>query len=105
MSEAYTLMHIPVRLVEAVQGVVSGVTVTLTPAEAAVLASLRAGTHVCVPRKLLTEARACMRATGWHLAPASECEGDGVLHLAVAEVEDQFGELIAAAPEVARDGE
>lgn len=53
MSEAYTLMHIPVRLVEAVQGVVSGLTVTLTPAEASTLASLRAGTHVVVAVEIL----------------------------------------------------
>lgn len=44
-------MHIPVRMVEAVQGVVAGVTVALTPAEASTLASLRAGTHVCAPRE------------------------------------------------------
>lgn len=66
---------------------------------ASTLASLRAGTHVVVPRKLLTEAHACMRATGWQLAPVSEMDGDGILQLAVAEVEEQFSDLLAAAPE------
>lgn len=66
---------------------------------ASVLASLRAGEMVAVPRKLLTEAHACMRTCGWQLAPAAEqgTDDDGVLALAVADIEAQFGELLAAA--------
>lgn len=48
--------------------------------------------------KLLREAHACMRACGWHLAPAGEMEGDGVLQLAVAEVEDAFRDLTKGLP-------
>lgn len=66
---------------------------------AATLSGLRDGTLVAVPRKLLTEAHACMRACGWQLAPAAEQQGDGVLQLAVAEVEAAFLDLLAAAPE------
>lgn len=58
-------------------------------------ASLRDGTTLLVPRKLLTEAHACMRACGWQLAPASEDGTDGVLALAVAEVEQAVGAMVA----------
>lgn len=67
------------------------------PARAA-LAAIEANGAVVVPRKLLAEAHACMRECGWHLAPASAPEGDGVLNLAVAEIEAQVGALLAASP-------
>lgn len=68
----------------------------------ATLRGLRDGSLVAVPRKLLTEAHACMRTCGWQLAPASDDGSDGVLALAVAEVEEAVGELLAAAQEPPR---
>lgn len=51
-----------------------------------------------VPVKLLDAAHACMRETGWHLAPAHAAQGsDGILEAACAEVAAQVGELLAAA--------
>ena len=49
---------------------------------------------LAVPRKLMTEAHAVMRACGWHLAPASATSDDGVIEAAAAEIEGQFAELI-----------
>ena len=69
---------------------------------AATLAGLRDGSLVAVSLKLLTEAHACMRACGWQLAPGTETDGDGVLQMAVAEIEDQFGCMLAAS-EAPRD--
>lgn len=43
MSEAYTLMHVPVRLVETIQGIASGALVAV-PREPT-MAMLRAGVH------------------------------------------------------------
>jgi len=81
-----------------VEGKLSNV-MRVSDAEREVLAALRAGEMVAVPRKLLTEAHACMRTCGWQLAPAAEqgTDDDGVLALAVADIEAQFGELLAAA--------
>lgn len=53
--------------------------------------------HVMVPRKILAEAHAVMRACGWQLAPASNDVGDGVLNLAAAEIEEKIGAMLAAA--------
>lgn len=55
--------------------------------------------HVVVPLKLLSEAHAVMRACGWHLAPASDGIGDGVLNLAAAEIEEKVGALLGVAGE------
>lgn len=42
-------------------------------------------------RALMRRAHTLMRECGWHLAPASDLtSGDGVLELAVYEVEDEF---------------
>lgn len=49
---------------------------------------------VAVPRKLLNEAHACMRATGWHMAQASEPQSDGVIEAAVSDIERQFAALL-----------
>lgn len=54
---------------------------------------------VAVPRKLLTEAHACMRACGWQLAPAAEDGTDGVLALAVADIEGAVADLLAQPPD------
>lgn len=64
---------------------------TLHPGIGAVLR----GEAVVVPRKLLAEAHACMRATGWHRANTCNHSGDGVIEAAVAEVEERVGELLA----------
>lgn len=40
---------------------------------------------------LMSKAHACMRACGWHLAPATD---DGILALAVAEIEEEFAEIL-----------
>ena len=56
-----------------------------------------------VPVKLLRAARACMRETGWQLAPANIAHGsDGILELACAEVCEQVGELLTASQEPTR---
>lgn len=65
---------------------------------------------IAVPRKLLGEAHAAMRACGWQLAPASDDGSDGVLNLAVAEIEEAFGSLLRepspdACPRGCPDGE
>jgi hypothetical protein len=50
---------------------------------------------VVAQRKLLRAAHACMRETGWQLAPAYAARGsDGVLDAACAEVVEQVGELL-----------
>lgn len=59
------------------------------------LPALLDGTARVVPVKLLTEAHACMRATGWQLAPACDDGSDGVLNAAVAEIEAQFAATLA----------
>jgi hypothetical protein len=65
-----------------------------------VLAGLRAAKMAVVPVRLLESAHACMRETGWQLAPAHAARGsDGVLETACAEVCEQVGELLAAAQE------
>jgi hypothetical protein len=58
---------------------------------------LLAGTgQVVVDRKLLEAAHACMRETGWQLAPSHAAHGsDGVLEAACAEVVEQVGEALA----------
>lgn len=53
---------------------------------------------VQAPRKLLEAALACMRETGWHLAPAAAPISDGVLGAACSEVEAQLRELLDDAP-------
>lgn len=53
---------------------------------------------VAVERKLLTEAHACMRETGWHLAMgASRLGSDGVLEAACSDVEARMRAMLAAA--------
>lgn len=52
-----------------------------------------------VPIKLLQEAHACMRATGWHLAPAAQTSDDGVIEAAVSEIESSFASLLNEAEE------
>lgn len=64
---------------------------TLIPGLSAILD----GTAKVVPVKLLTEAHACMRETGWQLAPACDDGSDGVLNAAVAEIEGRFAALLA----------
>lgn len=54
---------------------------------------------ILVPTKLLREARACMRATGWHLAPAAQTSDDGVIEAAVSEIERAFASLLNEAEE------
>jgi len=52
--------------------------------------------RVVAERKLLEAARACMRETGWHLAPRAIARGsDGILEMACAEVEQQFAAMLA----------
>ncbi len=55
--------------------------------------------QVAVPRKLLTEAHACMRECGWHMAWDMKPHGDGVLEAAATEIETQVAALLAAAPQ------
>lgn len=65
-----------------------------------IVAALSAAGYVVVPTKLLAAAHACMRETGWQLAPANIARNsDGILELACAEVCEQVGELLAAAQE------
>lgn len=73
-------------------GAVADTLCTLIPG----LPALMDGAAKVVPVKLLTEAHACMRATGWQLAPACDDGSDGVLNAAVAEIEDQFTDILAA---------
>lgn len=73
----------------------------------AVLAAIEGAGFVIAPRRLLVEAHACMRETGWHLAPACDGPGDGVLAVAVADVEDRFTTLLnhrPASPVAAKEG-
>lgn len=66
----------------------------------------KAPDYLLISRKLVEEARACMRETGWHLAPASEpFSADGVLECAVADIERRFEELLTASPVAAKEGE
>lgn len=75
------------------------------PAAEAALAAIEAAGFRIVPLKLMSEAHACMRATGWQLAPASEqVSDDGVLECAVAEIEEQFAAMVAASPIAAKEG-
>ncbi len=54
---------------------------------------------VAVERKFLTEAHACMRETGWHLAlGASRLGSDGVLEAACSDVEARMRAMLVAAP-------
>lgn len=79
-----------------------------TPREAAlfVIPTIEAAGFRIVPLKLIVEAHACMRATGWQLAPASEqVSDDGVLEYAVAEIEEQFAAMVAASPIAAKEEE
>ena len=65
-------------------------------------------TTIPAPVKLLREAHACMRACGWHLAPASDDGSDGVLAAAVADIEERMARLLAEEPRCPRgcpDGE
>ena len=54
---------------------------------------------ILVPIKLLREAHACMRATGWHLAPAARTSDDGVIEAAVSEKERSLASLLNEAEE------
>lgn len=68
-----------------------------TPDRIALARELLEGTgRVVAERKLLEAARACMRETGWHLAPGAIARGsDGILEMACAEVEQQFAAMLA----------
>lgn len=55
------------------------------------------GLLAATPLKLLTEARAVMRACGWHLAPAADSSDDPTLALAAAEIEAAIGAILDAA--------
>jgi hypothetical protein len=57
------------------------------------------GEGVFVSRKLIGEAHAVMRACGWHLAPGSELQSDGVIEAAAAEIEEQFCGLLSTPAE------
>ncbi len=61
---------------------------------AAALAAIEAAGCVVVPRKLLTEAHACMRETGWHLANTCNYSGDGVLEAACSDVEARMAAIL-----------
>jgi hypothetical protein len=74
------------------------------PTTDAILSALHAAGYVVAPKKLLSEAHACMRETGWHLATAGDVQGDGVLQAAVTEVEGQFAAMLAAAQESPDEG-
>lgn len=64
----------------------------------AILSALAAAGFTVAPVKLLDAARACMRETGWQLAPANIAQGsEGILELACAEVCEQMGDLLIAA--------
>lgn len=66
----------------------------------AILSALAAAGYVVVPTKLVDAAHACMRETGWQLAPANIARNsDGILELACAEVCERVGELLAASQE------
>ncbi len=69
----------------------------------AALAAIEAAGFAVVPRKLLVEAQACMRATGWHLAPACVESEDGILEAACGDIEARLSDVIAASPVDARD--
>lgn len=72
----------------------------------AALSAIEAAGLRIVPHKLLVEAHACMRETGWQLAPASVASSsDGVLECAVADIEERFAALINASPVAAKEGE
>ncbi len=66
------------------------------PDRIALARELLAGTgRVDVDFKLLEAAHACMRETGWQLAPAHVAYGsDGILEAACAEVVEQVGETL-----------
>lgn len=49
---------------------------------------------LAIPLKLLREAHAVMRACGWHNAPGSATQSDGVLEAAAAEIEGKFHDLL-----------
>ncbi len=68
----------------------------MRPEDKATLLGLLDGSLVPIPLKLIIEAHACMRACGWHVAPASPVSTDGVLEAAVVEIEAQFAVLVAA---------
>lgn len=59
---------------------------------------------ILVSVKLLREAHACMRATGWHLAPAAQTSDDGVIEAAVSEIERSFASLLNEAEENGNKG-
>jgi hypothetical protein len=44
---------------------------------------------------LMRQAHAVMRQCGWQLAPGAEADGDGVLELATAEIEEAFGTFLS----------
>ena len=52
---------------------------------------------ILVSVKLLREAHACMRATGWHKATDAQRSDDGVIEAAVTEIEREFAELLKEA--------
>lgn len=66
----------------------------------AVLCAIDAAGYAVVPIKTLREAHAVMRECGWQLAPASVSSGDGTLETACAEIEENFSDMLAAAPRV-----
>lgn len=62
------------------------------------LASIEEAGSVVVPRALLIKAHAVMRECGWHLAIATEPQGDGVLEAACTEVEGDFAAFLGVRP-------
>ena len=53
--------------------------------------------EIAVPLDLIHRALAVMRECGWHLAPGSAGDGDGILEIAAAEIEAEFAQLAASA--------
>ena len=63
----------------------------------AALAAIEAAGLILAERKLLAEAHACMRETGWHLAMgASRLGSDGVLEAACSDVEARLAAVLKA---------
>lgn len=60
----------------------------------AALDAVEAAGVVMAPAKLLREAHACMRETGWHRASDHQRSDDGVIEAAVAEVERALANLL-----------
>ncbi len=67
------------------------------------LSAIEAAGLILADRKLLAEAHACMRETGWHLATCpladgSDQDSDGVLETACSDVEARMRAMLSASP-------